>query len=121
MVSTLIQASSTVRYALATLENLPDFGMGLVLLEQFIWVEVWVLIVKANYKSNMHKVGSHVIQERPTIHISGEWPVYSMLHFAWFEVRIVLCYSPHFLQTNAVMLHRNAIFIKVEILLDPLS
>lgn len=43
-----------------------------------------------------------------------------MLYLASFEVRISLGNAPNFLQTDAVVLFRNAVFTKVEVLLDSL-
>ena len=118
MVTSLIQASSTVRQALSSLQHSFDHGMSFVLLKELIRVYIGVLIIKSNYCSNMNKIWTHVIHESTTIDIGGEWPVYCVLDQTLLEVRIAFRYPPDFFQSYSIVLNADIIFLQIKVLLD---
>lgn len=120
MVSSLIQASCTVRQTLTSLQDSFYNRMGFVLLEKLIWVDIRILIVQTDYCSYVNQIWTHMIHKGTTIDISWERPVYSMLNQTLLEVRIAFCDSPHLLKSDSIVLYADIIFLEIEILLNSL-
>lgn len=121
MITTFIQSSSSIRQAFSTLEYWSNQFMCFISLEFFIRIKIRIFIVQPNYKTNMHKIGIHVIHKTTSIDISRQWPINSMLNCACLEMWIIFIYSPYFLQTDTIMLHSCGMLVKFKLFHDLLS
>jgi len=104
MVSAFIEDTGTVRDALPTVEDFVDLLVSLELLEFFIRVEVWVLVIKSDYVTEMDQIGLHMVHERPGVDIRCDRPVDGVLHMTCLEMRVVFSHLPDLFQSNAVVL-----------------
>lgn len=121
VIAALIQASRPIRKALTSLQHLCNFWMRFVLLEHFIWVDIWVLIVETDHKADMYEVWRHMVHERTSIDVTWQRPVDCVLDLACLEIRISFSHSPHLFQTDTVMLEAHVVFIKLELALYSLG
>ena len=80
VITSLVEASCAVSQTLTTLEYSLNNRVSLVLLEEFVRINIRVLIVKADYSSYVNQIWSHVIHKCTSIDIGWERPVHSVLH-----------------------------------------
>jgi hypothetical protein len=80
MVAALVEASRSVGQTFTSLQDSFNDGVGLVLLEKLIGVDIRVLIIKANDSTYVNQIWAHMIHKGTSIDVSWERPVYSVLN-----------------------------------------
>mmetsp|Transcript_10324 Transcript_10324/g.26212 ORF Transcript_10324/g.26212 Transcript_10324/m.26212 type:complete len:268 (-) Transcript_10324:818-1621(-) len=105
--STLVERARAVLKACSILEQRLDARVHLPFLECVVWIEVWVTVVQPHDESKRDKRvvslgGSHVIQERASVHVARQRVPHRVLAVA--RIVLFLGHAPHFLESQRIRL-----------------